>query len=96
MVEIKQHTPEQIKLFGPDDNFIGLINNNVEMLDVRVQIAEQKLTGYYFTYGNIRIDIKSNGGVINYPEGLYGKTHDLCTKLYSIQKQRMGEIEDEL
>jgi len=88
-IRIRQYTPAQIKLFNTDDEFIGLVNNNVEALRVRLDIAEQELTDYYFIYGTIRIDINSDGSVENWPmDDLYNDALDLCLELRKIQKHR--------
>ena len=34
-------------LYGPDDNYIGLITNIISLDDVRRQIMIQRLSGYY-------------------------------------------------
>ncbi len=86
MIQIRQFTPAQLKFYSPNDQFIGLVNNSIEALQVRVDIAKEKLEGYYFMSGNIKIDILSNGEVRNWPEGLYGEMLTLCVKLRNIQQ----------
>ena len=86
MIKIRQHTPTQLKLYSPKDEFIGFINNAVEALNVRLDIALSKLEGYYFVYGSIKIDINIDGEVTNWPEELYKETLNLCIILNQIQK----------
>lgn len=86
-ITIRQYTPAQLKLFSPSDNFIGYVNNSVEALRVRVDIAKHKLEGYYFMYGSIKINIDKLGMVDNWPEGVYSESLDLCIELRNMQKQ---------
>ena len=51
------------------DGFVGTCDNDHEVLDVRIQIAENKLEGYYFLWNNVHIFINSNGEYENYLNG---------------------------
>jgi hypothetical protein len=84
MIQIRQFTPTQLKLYGPD-GFIGLVNNRVESLQVRLDIAKEKLDGYYFMYGDIKITIDNDGLVDNWPTKLYSEGIELAKELYSIK-----------
>ena len=85
MIEIRQHTPAQLKLYN-NKEFIGFVNNNIEALQVRLDIGKQKLEGYYFMFGDRKIDILPNAGVKNWPEELYRETTNLCVKIYNLNK----------
>ena len=85
MIKIRQHTPTQLKLYKPDGPFVEYINNQVESLNVRLDIAKNKLTGYYFMHGQLRITITENGSVENWPSGLYNETSIICRELYNRQ-----------
>jgi hypothetical protein len=87
-IRIRQYTPAQLQLFNPNDESLGLVNNVVEALRVRLDIAEQSLPGYYFMFGSVRIDINTDGSVENWPEDLYNDTLNLCIKIRSIQLDR--------
>lgn len=59
-------------------NIIGVIGSLFELNDVRIQIKNKGLKGYYiiwcdekYTSQTHRIDIYSNGGLSDWPEGFY-------------------------
>lgn len=100
MIKIKQYTPPQLSLYGPDDVFIGFVNNQVEMLRVRIDIITlvnnsvnimkidaDELSGYYFIYGSNRIDISYNGKVINMPNDLYDEVLKNTINLNNLQNK---------
>ena len=66
MIEIKHFEEEVIKLYDNNDNFIGEIDNELSFNDVRLQIAEQKLSGYYVIRNNgDKVIIEENGWISN-------------------------------
>lgn len=70
------------KLYSPNNELIGEIENNEQMMDIRNQIAKLNLSGYYYVYKN---------------EGLLFKVHIIPkenhTSLYSSGKENMHLIE---
>jgi len=89
-IKITRFTPAQLKFYGPDNEFIGFVNNQVEALRLRLEVAKQQAPGYYFMYGSIKIDLLLNGGVSNWPEGLYGEVSDLCREIYNRQQNDLN------
>jgi len=89
MIRVRQYTPTQISLFDPNNNFVGFINNQTEFLQVRVDIAEQQLEGYYCIFGSYKIDIKSDGSLDNdIPEGInWDLSYKLVKKLLQLQQK---------
>ena len=58
-------------MFNPDGESIGTINE-YEFLDARVQIKEQQLSGYSFTFKNSKKYKIDRFGILEYhPEGLF-------------------------
>lgn len=37
-------------LFDPNDNYVGTINSNIQLDDVRIQIKREKVSGYYLKF----------------------------------------------
>lgn len=63
-------------LYNPDGELLFTINSNLKLNDVRIQIKEQKLEGYYLKYkkdeGDLyKISINPNGQLSSWPEGFY-------------------------
>ena len=72
---------ESCFLYGPDDELIGEIKNELAFYDVRSQIADQKLEGYSILLKNKRYGIDSDGRVQDYPPDLFPKTLEYLSKL---------------
>lgn len=70
MVTINKIPNIKCKLYSPT-SFVGVIKNEYSMLDVLVQIKEQKLEGYYFVFDNKTILINLNGGTEGRIDGFY-------------------------
>lgn len=64
---------ESCFLYGPDNELIGEIKNDLAFLDVRCQIKRQKLNGYSILFKNQYYIINQNGNVLNYPIDLFPK-----------------------
>lgn len=81
MIVIKEVEDDTAELFGPGDTLIGTIDTNLQLLDIRVQIKEQKLSGYYIIWRNNRLDIDKYGSVSNWPVGFFDTLDNLLNKL---------------
>jgi len=69
------------------DGFVGTCETYSEVLDVQLQIAENKLEGYYFLWNNMHIFIKPDGEFKSFPYGF-----DITTmQLIEIVRLRMGK-----
>lgn len=68
---------------GGETEYIGLITNYVQFLDVRVQIKENQESGYYMKMFNgevVKFDV--NGMPNHWPRGAFGDIEtDLLLKL---------------
>jgi hypothetical protein len=60
-----------VSLYDNENNLIGTIETNEEFMDIRLQIKNQKLTGYYFMFKDQKINIDQNGECENYPSGFF-------------------------
>lgn len=80
-IKIREIPEAKVELYSPDNELIGVIDNEVSFLDVRVQIHNQQLKGYYIVFNGIRCGIDRNGELDVYPEGLYDTRSDLLMKL---------------
>lgn len=72
MVIINEIKDEPCELFF-HEQLIGIVYDEKQLLDVRQQIKDQKLTGYYLILKSkdIRIDIDFNGDISYYPIGFF-------------------------
>ena len=69
-------------LYSPDDEFIGTIESEYSWNDVRIQIMEQKLSGYYVMFNEHKIEIDSDGRCETWPDGFYDITEKQLEKLF--------------
>lgn len=67
---VNKIVPQEVEVFNPDDKSLGFVNE-YEFNDLRVQIAENKLEGYYVMYNDIKHPIDKNGRIENWSQGLF-------------------------
>ena len=67
-----------------DDEFIGELTH-LQSLELRCQIAENKLKGYSLIFENTRFIIDTKGNM-NFINGLYDQEFKLFTRLWKAQK----------
>lgn len=90
MIKIKEFEPFHVSLIDGNGKCVGEINSETSLMDVRVQIANQSLSGYHFFYkGNI-VNITENGELINFPLELSPLhiTTTLAIKLYNVVQEK--------
>lgn len=56
-VVIRHFQEEPCTLYDNNDNKIGVIDNYLTFLDVKAQLLEKKLNGYYITFKGQRINL---------------------------------------
>jgi predicted ATPase len=73
MTEIKINKVEEptCSLYDPNDNLIGEINSTLVLNDVRIQIKNNKVSGYYIMWKGITIRIDKIGNLKEWPKGFY-------------------------
>lgn len=84
MIKFNSYPEERVLVFNPDGSLLGYANLN-ELYDIRCQIAESRLTGYYIQTDGIKYEIKNNGMV----EGAFHLTYpglELAGRLLRAQK----------
>lgn len=64
MIEINRIPDFELCLYSPDNQFVGILRYDSELLDVFLQIREAHIDGYYLidlSNNNCRIPIESDG-----------------------------------
>lgn len=87
MVQVNKYEHQVVEHFDSEDNSLGFLNN-LEHLDLRCQIAEQKAEGYYLMLNDKKIIIKSNGKPESWPVGLYETELMLFSRLFKAQRTK--------
>lgn len=81
MIEVRKVEDTAATLFGPDDMFVGNIDTNLQLLDIRIQIKEAEISGYYIIWKGQRLDIDKTGNIDNWPVGFFDVLDTLLNKL---------------
>jgi hypothetical protein len=79
-------------VYTPDDILLGECNY-LEMDDIRIQIVEQQLEGYYILFENYRkVFIDTYGLFDSHLDGLFDEDNKICTELVKAQSQAQLKI----
>jgi hypothetical protein len=85
MIKINRYKIQTVEHYDGNGNFIGYLNES-ENLDLRCQIAENKIEGYYIKFCNQIINIQKDGKIKEWPFGLYDTNQKLNARLFHAQK----------
>jgi hypothetical protein len=85
MITIKEFPVETVGLYSPEGEFLGALDQN-QFLDVRIQIAEQRLSGYYILGSAGKRLIEENGELNESMEGVFKTTITLSRRLWALIK----------
>lgn len=85
MITVNKIKEDEVKIFQmvgecpePEiDTFIGTCENQLSCLDIRVQIKNAKVDGYYLVFENDISMITNRGELVDHPRNLYKKMDDL-------------------
>jgi hypothetical protein len=84
MIVIRKILTQTCKVYCPANELIGEVNEH-EFNDVRAQIKEQKLEGYYAIFdlkdGEYRFNIDSNGRSNDWTDETFGEFERICRRL---------------
>lgn len=72
---------DHVPLYNPEGKLIGIIENALAFNDVRIQIIENKLRGYYIMYKDQKCRIGTNGELDFWPDDLYTTYTDQLSKI---------------
>lgn len=80
MITVKKIEPQLVEHFDNNKNSLGFLNYE-EHLDLRVQIKEQEVKGYFLKFKNECIRIDHKGTLEKYPDGMYETVTDYLMRL---------------
>ncbi len=84
MLQVTKIEPQKVEHFNPDNVSLGYLNE-YESNDLRIQVAKNKLDGYYLLFNNEKVNIQSNGKIENWPFGLYDTIERQLAELFKNQ-----------
>lgn len=85
-IKINYIPDQSCDLYAPDETFIGVIQNEYSFNDIRIQIQQQQLSGYYVVWKELKIEIFGNGRY-QCSEGLYDTSLTQLSQIISHQNQ---------
>ena len=88
MVKINKITPPIAELFDPNHNSLGFVENELELNDVRIQIMNQQLEGYYFKFNNNIIPVYPSGKIDNWVTGFYDQQEQQLATLFRFGRKQ--------
>jgi len=84
MIKVNKYEVQTIEHFDNNGNSLGFLNY-LEAIDLRIQIATQRIEGYYAILNNSKIMIDSTAHYENWGNGLYDLEGELLRKLLKAQ-----------
>lgn len=75
---------DHVSLYNPKGKLIGIIKNELAFNDVRIQIKNKKIKGYYIVWEGQSYQINSNGKLDNFPFELYRTYEKQLCKLIGL------------
>lgn len=83
MIKVNKIEPFTCEFFTPKNESLGFLNE-YEFNDLRMQILDEGIEGYYGIYNGIRINISSDGSVRPWPQGFYDLLPNQLNYLFGI------------
>lgn len=90
---LKENSPEiivrdiknpPVKIFSPDNSLLCETENDLVFNDIRIQIMDKKLSGYYIEFNGERTDIKPDGTLDIWPKELFDISTNQLNYLFGI------------
>jgi hypothetical protein len=94
MIKINKIKDVTCELYDPQNNLLGTIENEYELNDVRIQISEEKVEGYYVIFKEHKIPITSKGKINKWPPGFYDLQEIQFSKLFKLWSNDMKKPTD--
>ena len=88
MIIVNTIEPERLPLYDSNDTLLGYVNE-YELLDIRIQICNELVEGYYLIMNNEKVHINKFGMILHhnvYPFDTIGKLEELL--LLGIAKRK--------
>lgn len=73
-----------VKIYNPDGTLLCDTNNELVFNDIRIQIKDQKLTGYYLIFEGNKCEINNDGELVKWPKGLFSIGTNQLNYLFEI------------
>jgi hypothetical protein len=100
-MKIRKFKRNEVTVYNPD-GVVLCSADEYTIMDIQIQIAEQKLKGYYYTFETpdgeiLRGTINENGELSEWFSRMFDLTQILFSKLYNVRKGTyQNELEERL
>jgi hypothetical protein len=84
MIRVNKIVPNTVEHFTPEGESLGFLNE-YESNDLRIQIAKSSAKDYYIIYDDKKIKIDIDGGLSDWPLGMYDM---ISTQLFELLNER--------
>lgn len=83
-ITIKNLQNPPVKIYNPDGTQLCETDNELIFNDIRIQIKDQKLSGYYLIFEGSKCEINNDGELAEWPKGLFTISTDQLNYLFGI------------
>lgn len=91
-IKIERYETPKVDMFKSTGEFFGVINNEHELNNVRIQmLRENVIDDYYFMWNDIKITIDKEGNMSRFPFGLYDQVQRDMAEIFRINKERKNK-----
>jgi hypothetical protein len=80
MIKINKIIPQTVEAFTPDNISLGFINE-YEFNDLRIQLKENKVDGYYLMFNDLKHQIDKDGRLPLWSKGFFDLQENQLMKL---------------
>ena len=75
MIEINNIVEGEYNVYNAEGTWVGTLKSFIDLMDLRIQIKEASIEGYYIIFEDTFVYIDKYGYLDEWPEGFYD-THD--------------------
>lgn len=86
-INLKRIPAERCDLYNRNGELIGTLYNEFELNHVRIQIAKDKLPGYYVKWKDQTIPIEIDGSIKEWPAGFHDLQEKQLAELFRLQQK---------
>ena len=86
LIKVNKYKVQTVEHFDNNDNSLGFLNE-WENIDLRCQIAKQRVSGYYLMFNDSKILINPDGRIDDWQNGLFDTNEILLSRLFRTQRQ---------
>lgn len=88
-IKYKKHVFEIVEWFKNDGSYLGIIENEHNFNNLRIELVKNNLTQEcYFMWNNQKITLDEDGNMSIFPKGLYDHVQVVLSELIKLRKKQ--------